>query len=104
VLEELQNLARELLARDRRVMRVILFGSLARGEATVRSDADVLLVVKGEGKEIWEKAWRDWILHFSEASLPVDVIPVREERAENIPLFRRALKEGVILAERVPDL
>ncbi|WP_255592311.1 nucleotidyltransferase domain-containing protein [Thermosulfurimonas sp. F29] len=85
----------ELLRRERRVEKVVLFGSLAEGRATTRSDADLLIITDGDFRD----RWTEWILHFTRAPLPVDVIPVKKERLD-LPLARRALTRGIVLAER----
>ena len=47
VLRRLQAWARGQLARRPEVRRVVLIGSLARGDWSARSDADVVIVVAG---------------------------------------------------------
>ena len=37
---------------------------------------------------------------WGEAPLPVDVIPVKKEDLHRIPLARKALEKGIVLAER----
>ena len=65
VVERLKRAARELVERyGDRVVAVGLFGSVARGEATPRSDVDVIVVVDGWGRslerrrEIYDVLWR----------------------------------------------
>lgn len=48
VLARLAEIARRLRAEDQRVVSVRVFGSIARGDQTGLSDADVLIVVKGD--------------------------------------------------------
>lgn len=76
--------ARSLEA-DENVLRVVLFGSFARGDATAASDADVLIVLKDSPLR-----FQDRIPHYQPSGLGVgvDVFPYTLAEA------RRGLKEG----------
>src|ERR1043165_3094836 len=43
VIEEFKSLANAAAIHDARILRVVLFGSLATGRATPRSDADIMI-------------------------------------------------------------
>jgi predicted nucleotidyltransferase len=96
VIEKLRVVARELAARRPEVEEVWLFGSLARGDSTARSDADLLVVLsEGKGRP------RGRIPRYmpDDPPVPVDVFPfTREELEERVrdgdAFFRRALGEG----------
>jgi predicted nucleotidyltransferase len=86
-------------------LRVILFGSLARGEANYDSDVDLLVVF---GHVEWEKK-RDLTVDIRRAlarvPVPVDVIvtDVDEIRRRGHlvgPILRPALEEGKVVYER----
>lgn len=62
-----------LMAHDKRVMAVGLFGSLARREALPSSDADLLIVLKEHPQRRWFDRALDYADAFADASLPVDV-------------------------------
>ncbi len=81
---------------EKNIQKIILFGSLAEDRATVRSDADIMIVTEGDPYS----RWSEWILYFTRAPLPVDVIPVKKEDLHRIPLARKALEKGIVLAER----
>lgn len=53
--------------------RVILFGSLARGDHSARSDADLLVVVPESPLPFMERA-APFLVHFADAPVPVDVL------------------------------
>lgn len=84
VLSRLQSWA-ERLAEDPAVLAVVLFGSLARGEATAASDADVLIVLRDSGEEFLER-----IVRYKPVGLgiSVEVFPYTLDEA------RGALRDG----------
>jgi len=49
LISALQNKAQDALARFPELQKVVLFGSLARGDATPRSNADLIFVVQEAG-------------------------------------------------------
>ena len=98
LLQALEEKAAELLATFPEVLAVVLFGSLARGEATPRSDADLLLLV-GEAPPFLERPGR-YLPLFADLGFPVDLFVYTPKEAEANPLARRALAEGRVLAER----
>jgi predicted nucleotidyltransferase len=81
--------------------RVVLFGSLARGTATRRSDIDFCLV--------WDTALPPLerigrvLEALSDAPRPVEAVvytPAELERMAHSPFVRRILREGRVLHER----
>lgn len=73
------------MAEDPAVLAVVLFGSLARGEATAASDADVLIVLRDSGEEFLER-----IVRYKPVGLgiSVEVFPYTLDEA------RGALRDG----------
>jgi predicted nucleotidyltransferase len=97
----LEEWARSLGGGDPNVLRVVLFGSLARGDATAMSDADVLIVLKDSALR-----FQDRIPHYQPSGLGigVDVFPytlaeARQSLREGWGVVRVALREGVRLYE-----
>jgi predicted nucleotidyltransferase len=85
------------------VVRVILFGSLARGDHGPRSDADVLVVLRSSEQPRFFDRIPDLLGYFMATHVPVDVLPYTESELERMardgnPLIRRALSEGIVLA------
>lgn len=83
--------------------KIILFGSLARDEASVHSDLDLIVVMPGdEGFAYWSRRL------YGEISrrVAVDFLPYSEEEfaeaARHSRLVRHALHTGKVLYER-PD-
>ncbi len=84
------------------VKRAVLFGSLARGEATLRSDVDLLIVQETE------KRWLDryeGILREITAAIPghgVDLLiytPQELKIMAKRPFIGKVLKEGLVIYE-----
>ena len=85
------------------IKKVLLFGSRARGDWGLRSDADVLVILKeSQHTRFFDRIPR-YLDLFSKVSLPVDVFPYTEEELERMKkkgnkLILRALKEGILLS------
>jgi len=81
----------------------LLFGSRARGNWGLRSDADVLVILKkSQHKRFFDRIPR-YLDLFSKVSFPVDVFPYTEEEFDRMQkkgnkLILRALKEGILLS------
>lgn len=79
-----------MLAEDFGATRVLLFGSLARGTATPRSDVDLLIAGLPFERLIEATVRADRLL--AEAS--ADLVPADRVRPE---ILARALAEGIVL-------
>lgn len=84
-------------------LRIVLFGSHARGDATEDSDVDLLVITEGDSRD------RDATLRIRRrlADMPIakDVVVVSEQRVRDYghlvgTIIRPALREGVTLHER----
>lgn len=95
----LRAAAERLLAEHEEVLAVYLFGSLAEGRAVPGSDADVLVLLERS-----ELRWMDRPLRYGPAfdgvGLPVELFCYTREEIERVPLARRALAGGMLLAGR----
>src|SRR5438876_3266258 len=98
---QLLNLAKEMAERIAAnhpdVTRVILFGSVARKDFGVRSDLDLLILLKSSHMPIRER-----IAQFLEecSGYPTDVFPLTEAELESRlrsgdPFWMRALRDGI---------
>ncbi len=92
----------QALAADGNIAAVILFGSLARGDCTAQSDADVVVLLYQDDRPFHER-----LLNGSpdDIGLGVDVFPytlaeARRSVAEGWGVMRPALADGVVLFER----
>lgn len=100
--DRLSAWGRELLARDPCVMAVVLFGSLARGQATAASDADVLVLLSRSPLAFDERLLR---YRPRDLGIGVDVFPytldeARDALADRWGMVEPAFREGVVLAQR----
>ena len=79
--------------------QVILFGSMARGEARWDSDADILVVMPFEGSSLERRLE---MLEVCNPSFPVDLLLCRPEAAKQRygwgdPFIREAFDHGEVL-------
>ena len=102
VLEATRKAVRALARRRPEVRLIILFGSMARGDAVPGSDVDLLVVLsESQGKFL------DRIPRYKPSGIPigVDVFPYTEAELKRMaqegnPFIRQALAEGVTLFQR----
>ena len=97
--ERLRKVAEELATSHPEIERVILFGSLARGEAVPGSDADLLLILRQSDLSFVE---RGAYYHPGDIGIGVDVFAytcseVDAMQAPGNALLRQALREGMTL-------
>jgi predicted nucleotidyltransferase len=91
--------AREELARRPEVKRVVLIGSLARGDWSARSDADVVVVVAGS-TEPGPFRGAGYVPRTS-VGAPVDVLVYTEAEAAGwSPRFAGEVQRGIVLYDR----
>lgn len=98
-IEELRQAAARAFRRMPLVKRVILFGSLATGNATPRSDADILVILEGSPHQQPHDRIPEVLRALSPLPCPVDlfVITLAEFdrfQIEGSPLLRTALETG----------
>jgi predicted nucleotidyltransferase len=83
--------------------RIILFGSLARGDATTDSDADLLVVMRFDRPR--RAVMHDLRMELVGVGMPKDIVPVTPDEADgerDVPgsLVRAAHLEGTVLYDR----
>ncbi len=97
LIDALKKEAERIGRSDPNVLKIVLFGSLAEGKATPRSDADLLVVLRGSDRPFLKRI-TEWLERFS-VDFPVEVFPYTLGELE-APLARTALKKGIVLYER----
>ena len=107
VVERLRTVARTLCATDPNVVAVVLFGSLAHGIPTPASDADLLVVLRSDGRRILDRI-PDWTRPFETPGLAVQVLPwTSDELHQRLTAGHRFAGEivdtGIILAGTFPQ-
>ena len=76
------------------VSEIILFGSIAKGNAIPGSDADVLIIIdKGDKEKTWKIAYSLW------RGFPMDLFVVY--KGEKNPLVDESKSQGIILLSKV---
>jgi len=99
----LQDAANKLLKRNFNVLRIILFGSLVKGNYGPGSDADILIVLSSDSRRRIDRI-PEFLGAFSEVPVSVDVFPLTEEELHqalnnNNFFYNRAVKEGIELGK-----
>ena len=102
ILNNLSKLSEDLLFNNRNVLRVILFGSLAKGDYSPHSDIDLLITLANDKRRRMDRI-PEFILHFLPVGFPVDVFPLTikeiEEMRESL-FLKEVNRNGIILAQR----
>ena len=96
---EVRRAVARLAERVQGVREVWLFGSLARGNATPRSDADLMIVVDEDTRRPMDRIPR-FLSLLDDLGRPVDLTVVTAgewKRGENSPFRREVLAHGIRL-------
>jgi predicted nucleotidyltransferase len=84
-----------------RLVRIVLYGSHARGEATPDSDVDVMVVLRGSVEPLRELRRMSAIATdlSLEHELLISLLPISETTVEagKLPLLREIQAEGVVV-------
>ncbi|MCL5076345.1 MAG: nucleotidyltransferase domain-containing protein [Chloroflexi bacterium] len=89
-------------SKDMGAVKVILFGSLARGQLSLFSDIDLLVLFDQEQSA---RELTRWVYQNIQAREEVDILAYSQEAFQRVcerPFFRQILKEGKVLYERAP--
>ena len=101
LVNESQRLAGQLVSMG--AIKVILFGSLARGKVSLFSDIDLLAIFDGERTS---KDLTSWVYQKLETGEAVDVLAYNIQSFEKMKeraFIRHILSEGKVLYERHED-
>ena len=96
-LRKLSGIAARIKKKNPNVNKIILFGSLVSNEYTLRSDADIVIILKKDSARFIDRIPK-FLLLFADAPVPVDVFPYTEEESKTVPLAKKALANGIVLA------
>lgn len=104
VLRGLKYVAGGIIKKDQTVIEISLFGSLARGNYTGGSDADILIVLKNDSRRFIDRI-PHYLGQFLKADVPVDVFPYTLSELEELgkgknPFIKRIQDEKIILSKR----
>ena len=97
VIEKLSKIARRAKSKDTNIKEIVLFGSIVNNTYTSMSDADILVVLHEDHTRFMDRIPK-FLLLFANAPVPVDVFPYTEKEVQTVPIARKAMAEGLILA------
>jgi predicted nucleotidyltransferase len=83
----LRNIAKEIAQSEKKIEKIYLFGSLSTNDAGLRSDADILIVLKEDSRRMLDRI-DEYLIKFSDSPVPVDPFVYTKEEV------KRAIKEG----------
>lgn len=99
IIEELRDCITKAKEKNPEIKKAILFGSIARDDYGIGSDADVLLVLKSSPRERYFERIPDYLDYFLKASIPVEILPYTEAEIKrmlkNSIFMKRIMKEGI---------
>ncbi len=106
-MKELRKRARKLKEENPQVEQILLFGSIAKKNATPGSDADILVILKNDQKRFIDRL-PDFLEYFSNMGIGVDIFPYTKKEvnsmiAEGNYLLKRAFSEGINISRRCKD-
>ncbi len=93
----LKKIARKIKKENKNIEAIYLFGSLAEGRATPRSDADVLILLKHSEKRFMDRPL-DFMDYFAEFPLAVDLFCYTVEESKSSNFVSKILRKGIKLA------
>jgi len=107
VLQSLRRISEQLVRDKPQVQGIALFGSLARGDYSRRSDADILVCLRSAPEERPADRIPPLLAVFLDAPIPVDILPLTAaeicRRVEDpSPFWSRIWREVILLAGTLP--
>jgi len=84
------------------ILMIILYGSVARGEATVESDIDIAIVVKKDMDETTKDKFISWSADMDiRYDRVFSIIDIQEDKMKKwgdiLPFYKSVQKEGIVL-------
>ena len=99
---KLRERAERVVATHPEVRAVILFGSLAEGRATPGSEPDLLILPLSPGGRPMDRPLL-YLDAFADLGPPVDLLCFTGREAAGMPVARRAMEGGRVLAGSPPE-
>ncbi len=87
---------------QKNISMIILYGSVARGEATDESDIDIAIIIKNEMDDQTKRRFISWTadmdIRYERVFSVVDIKEDNMEKWEKVlPFYQNVRKEGVVL-------
>ena len=84
------------------ISMIILYGSVARGDATQQSDVDIAIVVKNQMDDATKRRFLCWAadldIRYERVFSIVDILEGNMKKWENVlPYYQNVKKEGIVL-------
>jgi len=104
VTKQLKKIAGDIIRKHEAVREVSLFGSLANGNYTGSSDADILIILGEDSRRFIDRI-PTFLSAFLHAQIPVDIFPYTEGEIKKLgkkenSFIKRILREKIILQKR----
>lgn len=85
-----------------KISRIILFGSVARNEATEESDVDIAIIITNEIDEETKDKFINWAAELDIRFIQVfSIVDIPEERMKKwgkiLPFYKNIEEEGIVL-------
>ena len=101
LIDKIRKCAQNLIEASPSVDKIILFGSVARDDYSIYSDADLLIILKESQFSRFFDRIPEFLGYFSHSGIAVDLFPYTEAEISrmrgNNKLIKRALAEGITL-------
>lgn len=84
------------------IQMIILYGSVARNEATEESDIDIAIIMRKDMGEVEKKQFIRWSAEMDiQYNRVFSIVDIREEQLEKwgeiLPFYKNVREEGVVL-------
>jgi predicted nucleotidyltransferase len=97
VIKILRKIAEEVASAHPEVVDIILFGSLARGDCSPRSDADILIILSSTKHKRMMDRIPKFLEYFRKSLVPVDIIPYTKSELKHQLINKNKFLQGVII-------
>jgi len=104
IIQELKDCAKRAKKEFPNIQKVILFGSMARGDYGLYSDADIIIILnKSEHKRYFDRIPK-YMDCFISSEIPIDIFPYTDKellrmKTKGNLFIIKALNEGIELAK-----
>jgi len=105
MIQELRHISESMAKKYEEIEEIILFGSLARGDYGVDSDADILVIISSSHYDRFFDRIPKYVTDFLDFCMPVDVFPyTRKEidimKGKESLFIRSMLDECIVLSKK----